>query len=99
LGAEKILSAEKNGEKIAVEIKSFLGKSTVFDFHAALGQFLNYRLALQESDPERLLFLAVPLKIYEEFFTIDFIAKSVSVYGLKLLIYDVENEEIAQWKK
>lgn len=46
LGAEKVLGAEKSGQKIAVEIKSFLIDSAVFDFHLALGQFLNYRLVL-----------------------------------------------------
>lgn len=51
LAAERVLAAEKAGEKIAVEIKSFLGESELFDYHAALGQFLNYRLALQFSEP------------------------------------------------
>lgn len=37
LGAEKVLAAEKDGEKIAVEIKSFLSDSSIFDFHVALG--------------------------------------------------------------
>lgn len=41
-----ILAAERGTEKIAVEIKSFLGDSELFEYHAALGQFLNYRLAL-----------------------------------------------------
>jgi hypothetical protein len=41
LGAEKILAAERGTEKIAVEIKSFLGDSELFDYHAALGQFLD----------------------------------------------------------
>jgi hypothetical protein len=45
LGAEKVLAAERQGEKIAVEIKSFLNPSAVTDFYAALGQFLSYRLA------------------------------------------------------
>lgn len=40
LGAEKVISAEKNGEKIAVEIKSFAGTSLVSEFHSALGQFI-----------------------------------------------------------
>lgn len=47
LGAEQILVAERANEKIAVEIKSFLGDSPITDYHAALGQFLNYRLALE----------------------------------------------------
>lgn len=41
LGAEKLLGAEKNGYKIAVEIKSFIGHSIIKDFHLALGQLLN----------------------------------------------------------
>lgn len=46
LGAERVLSAERAGQRIAVEIKSFNGPSLVSNFHTALGQFLNYRLAL-----------------------------------------------------
>ncbi len=37
LGAEKILGAEKDGKRIAVEIKSFINPSPMTDFHAALG--------------------------------------------------------------
>jgi len=48
LGAEKILAAEREGEKIAVEVKSFFKTSAISEFHTALGQFINYRLALFE---------------------------------------------------
>jgi hypothetical protein len=37
LGAEKLLAAEKEGEKIAVELKSFVGPSDVNEFHKAVG--------------------------------------------------------------
>lgn len=40
LAAEKIIGAEKDNHKIAVEIKSFLNPSAVTDFYNALGQFL-----------------------------------------------------------
>lgn len=60
LGAQRVLGAQKAGQKIAVEIKSFLSDSAVFDFHLALGQFLNYRLVLEATEPERVLYLAVP---------------------------------------
>jgi hypothetical protein len=33
LGAEHLLAAERQGEKIAVEIKSFLNTSAITDFH------------------------------------------------------------------
>jgi hypothetical protein len=45
LAAEKVFAVEKAGQKIAVEIKGFLNPSTITDFHAALGQFLNYKIA------------------------------------------------------
>ena len=61
LGAEKVIGAEKAGQKIAVEIKSFLNPSTITDFYNALGQFLSYRLALEKNESDRILYLAVPL--------------------------------------
>ncbi len=61
LAAEKILGSEKAGRKIAVEVKSFLNSSAITDFHVALGQFLNYRLALQMKEPDRTLYLVVLL--------------------------------------
>jgi XisH protein len=47
LGAERLLAAERGEEHIAVEIKSFSGKSALHEFHAALGQYINYRRALK----------------------------------------------------
>lgn len=68
LGAEKLIAAERNGEKIAVEIKNFVSNSSVTDFHLAVGQFINYRVALEVSEPDRKLFLAIPNTAYKEFF-------------------------------
>ena len=42
LGANKIIAATKENKKIAVEIKSFAGQLLVYEFHGALGQFMNY---------------------------------------------------------
>ncbi len=68
LGAGRLIAAERGNERIAVEIKSFIGPSLLTDFHLAAGQFLNYRNALRTKDPERALYLAVPLPIYDELF-------------------------------
>jgi hypothetical protein len=53
LGAEKLIGAKKGEEKIAVEIKSFVGHSFSNDFHNALGQFMNYIVALKIREPSR----------------------------------------------
>ena len=96
LGAEAMVAAEREGQKIAVEIKSFLGASSISEFHTALGQFFNYRLALEEKEPDRELYVAVPLNTYNDFFSLQFIQKVVQT-TLKLLIYDEQSEVISQW--
>lgn len=97
LGAEKLIGAEKGGRKIAVEIKSFLKSSAISDFHTALGQFMNYRLVLDQEEPGRDLFLAVPLTTYKDFFLLEFGQLVIERYGLKLIVYDVKEEVIDKW--
>jgi hypothetical protein len=99
LGAEKIIAAEKGEEKIAVEIKSFISSSNISEFHTALGQFLNYRLALKKQQPDRFLYLAVPQGVYETFFNLPFVEEVIEHFQLSLLIYDPNNEVISLWKK
>ncbi|MBD2140123.1 XisH family protein [Anabaena sp. FACHB-1250] len=97
LGAEKMLAAQKDNEKIAVEIKIFLGDSTISDFHQALGQLLNYRLILRRQEPERILYLAVPFDIYESFFKLEFTQIAIIDYQLKIIVYNIDEEVISQW--
>ena len=97
LGAEKLVAAERDGEKIAVEIKSFLGPSVISDFHVALGQFLNYRLALEVQGSERTLYLAVPEETFRTFFHLPFAQLAVHRYQLMLIVYNAVQEEIVQW--
>ena len=97
LGAEQILAAERGQEKIAVEIKTFLNDSPLTDYHAALGQFLNYRLALEINESTRTLYLAVPSSAHKAFFKREFAQISVERYQLKQIIYDPYQEVILQW--
>ena len=97
LGAEKVIGAEKAGQKIAVEIKSFLNPSTITDFYNALGQFLSYRLALEKNESDRILYLAVPLDVYESFFQFDFTQSAIQAYQIFLIVYDPSQETIIQW--
>ena len=97
LGAEKLIGAMRDNVKIAVEVKSFLGDSAISDFHLALGQFLNYRLALEQMEPERKLYLAVPSSAYKSFFKRELPKAAVKAYQLKLIVYDPRSQEIIQW--
>lgn len=99
LGAEPLIAAEKDNEKIAIEIKTFLRPSTISEFHTAVGQFLNYRCALRETEPERKLYLAVPAETYKTFFALPFIRDGVEEFRLHLIVYDPEAEVIVLWEK
>ena len=97
LAAESMLAAVRADRKIAIEIKSFISTSNVSDFHTALGQFLNYRDALNLTEADRKLYLAVRQPIYDSFFQRRFIQAAIQRYQLRLVIYDVELEAIVQW--
>ncbi|CCQ52875.1 XisH family protein [Crocosphaera watsonii] len=96
LGSEKVFAAEKDGQKIAVEIKSFINPSNVNDFHNALGQFLSYRLALQMTEPQRVLYLAVPIDIFNTFFQERFTKAAIRKYALNIIACNPNQEEIVQ---
>jgi XisH protein len=98
LGAQKLIAADRSGQKIAVEVKSFIGTSTISEFHIAIGQFINYRYALELQEPERVLYLAVPLNTYNIFFIKTFVASVVQRSQINLVIYDIETEEITKWQ-
>lgn len=99
LGAEKLLSAEKGKEKILVEVKSFVGTSDINEFHRAVGQYVDYLVVLDEVEPERLLFLAVPDFAWNDFFQEKAIQKSLDFIKAKVLIYNAQKETIVQWIK
>jgi hypothetical protein len=97
LGAEKVLAAERSGQKIAVEIKSFVQNSPISEFHTALGQFINYRTILAEQEPDRILYLAIPLDTYSSFFSLKLVQAIVKENRLKLIVYRPQQEAISQW--
>jgi hypothetical protein len=99
LGAERTLGAEKAGQKIAVEIKSFLGPSEITELYSALGKFSIYESALIEQEPDRILYLAVSKTIYDDLFSTRFIQKVLKKDEVKILIFDEIKEEVLLWKE
>jgi hypothetical protein len=97
LGLESLIGAEKGARKIAVEIKSFGNVSQITDFYAALGQYLCYKVALVEKQPDRTLYLAIPNLVYDLFFTEELIQKVLQAYPVKLLVYNLSSKEIQSW--
>ena len=86
LGAERLIVAEQGTTKIAVEVKCFNQNSDINEFHSALGQYINYNIALSEQEPDRLLYLAIPYNTYITFFTRRFIESVIERNQVKLII-------------
>ncbi|MEG4837846.1 XisH family protein [Microcoleus sp. B9-D4] len=97
LGAEKILAAEKQGRKIAVEVKSFLSISPVHDLEEALGQYIVYEDILELSEPERNIYLAVREEVYLDIFSEPLGQLLLRKKRLKLIVFDSSKEIIVRW--
>jgi len=97
LAAEKPISAERQGQKIVVEIKSFVGRSLMYDFHGALGQYVVYRNLIQLTEPEYTLYLAIDDLVYKNFFQRKSIQVITKENQLFLMVVEMEKEEILQW--
>ncbi len=96
-GAEKLIGAEKNNTKIAVEVKSFTKASFSNEFHEVIGQYFNYLINLEVIDAERILYLAVPLNVWEEGFQLESIQYSIERMKTNIIIYNVESKKIEKW--
>jgi XisH protein len=97
LGAERPIGAERNGQKLVVEVKSFIGASKIQDLKEALGQYDIYRYLLEEIAPDRKLYIAISEVAYNAFFTQDVIKLIIDRHQLPIVIVDTETEEIVQW--
>ena len=100
LGAERLVTAERDGERIAVEVKSFLGRSAVQDLKEALGQFVLYEdaLRLAPKHADRVLFLAVHEPVYTEVFGSDIGHLVLTMRRVRLVVFDVVQEVVTQWR-
>ncbi|MEB3281319.1 MAG: XisH family protein [Lyngbya sp.] len=97
LGAEKILKAEKLGIKIAVELKTFGGKSEVNDLEDALGQYFLYYSVIKRRESERTLYLAIQNKVFLDIFENDLGKLILEDYQIPLIVFSIKEEVILQW--
>lgn len=97
LGAERVIAAQKGKEKIAVEIKSFRELSFAYEFHRVIGQYFNYRVSLKEVEHDRVLYMAVPSKVWKENFDRKGILASLKEMNAKVIIYNTDTKKIEQW--
>jgi XisH protein len=99
LGTEKTMAAERGAEKIAVEIKSFIGSSRTYDFHSALGQYSIYQFFMTNIDPDRKLFLAITDEVFNDFFLEEEMQIICTHFKVKIVVFNAENKIITTWSE
>jgi len=98
IGAEKtLIAAQKDKQKIAVEIKSFLSPSPINELEKAIGQFSIYRSLLSQVEPDRILYIAVPERSYEDILTDKFGQLIIKSLNIKLIVFDPISERCLKW--
>jgi hypothetical protein len=97
LGAERPIAAEKDGVKIAVEIKSFRSQSDMRDFENAIGQYVFYRSALTRIEPDRKIYPAISEIAYRNTFFEPIVIPTLEDLKPSLLVFSIEDEEIVEW--
>ncbi len=97
LAAERVFAAERENEKIAVEIKSFLLPSKIQDFKLALGQYELYKEYMAVLTPDRKLFLAIGEDIFKTFFQKKAVQFIINHKQMPLIVVNLNEEEIVEW--
>lgn len=97
LAANKLLVAQKQDKKIAVEIKSFIGSSEIEDLKNALGQYILYEKILRAKLSERTLYLAIRQDVFDSLFSQEIGQILLSDNSLKMIIFNPKTEMITQW--
>ena len=99
IGAERLLAAERDGKRIAVEVKSFIKPSVIQDLRDAIGQFILYTDALTDfpKEADRTLYLGIREVTYNEVFRDEKGQKLIERKRVRLLVFDHIEETIVLW--
>ena len=97
LSGKPFLTAEKENRKIAVMVKDFNGPSDIADLQNALGQYTLYRNIIEETEPDRTLYLAVHEETFATIFEEALGQLIIRKNDLKLIVFNITEEVIVKW--
>jgi hypothetical protein len=89
---------EQNGTQkhiLFAEVKCFR-QNTTNELFTAIGQYIIYQASLDSENDATPLYLAIPKTAYDTIFT-KTIRAAIQQHRIKLLVVDLEKEEISQW--
>jgi hypothetical protein len=99
LGAEEVIVAEKNGEKIAIEVKTFSNPSFMTALYEAIGKYAVYLKALKLDESDRVLYLAMPEDVYDRYSKEPLFIGSLEDGNVNLILFETSIEKITRWIK
>lgn len=67
------------------------------ELERAVGQYGIYRTFLRRLSPDRELFLAVALDIWQDFFRKPAVQDIIADHQISILVFNPEIEEVVQW--
>jgi predicted NAD/FAD-dependent oxidoreductase len=82
---------------LPLKSKVFLASQRITELERALGQFMLYRNMLRTTQPDRLLYLAVPEPVMVRLFEDDLGQLLFQHENLRVLSYDPTLEEVLKW--
>lgn len=92
-----IKAQHDQNEIIIVEVKCF-ADNQIEELYTAIGQYLVYRNLLQRLQIHRQIYLAIPVTAY--YGIVDELAiEVIREAKIKLIVVDIDNEVIEQWKE
>ncbi len=97
LGAEHIFGAEKEGKRIAVEVKTFGNPSFMTALYEAVGKYAVYRKALKLDESDRILYLAMPEDVYDRYEKEPLFTGSLEDENINLILFETGIEKITRW--
>lgn len=85
-------------EIIIVEVKCFTDESSYqSEFYRAVGQYIFYEAVMMRKQISAKLYLSVPVRVYETYFSTESVMTAIQLAQISLLIVDIDREVIVQW--
>lgn len=83
---------------LIIEAKCFPDQQAeLHDLYTAIGQYILYRNGLSLSNRPEVIYLAVPYDIYDRLFLLEPVQKAVNEIKIKIVVIDIQAEEITAW--
>ena len=94
-----MFGAEKDNQRIAVEVKTFGNPSFITAFYEAVGKYVVYRKALRLEESDRTLYLAMPEDVYIRYINEPLFTGTLQDENVNSILFETDIEKITQWIK